>query len=118
MYKGKASYLNKLYSRMSYKSVEYSEKIEGSSPPSVFIGRFGYPNVAVGPLLADGHGDTSILDLPEEWLPKQKTASDIVDFRMQLIRGKQSVNIRDPNSSRKIVSTLQEIALAKNPLEM
>ncbi len=118
MYKGKASYLNKLYSKMSFKSVEYSEKLSGSSPPSVFIGRFGYPRVAVGPLLTVEQGDSSILDLPEEWLPGNKTAADIVDFRMQLIRGKQSVNIREPDKSRKIVSTLQEIALAKSPLEM
>lgn len=118
MYKGKASYLNRLYSKMSFKSVEYSEKLSGSSPPSVFIGRFGYPRVAVGPLLTVEQGDSSILDLPEEWLPSNKTAADIVDFRMQLIRGKQSVNIREPDKSRKIVTTLQEIALAKNSLDV
>ncbi|MBI2176580.1 hypothetical protein HYU40_04535 [Candidatus Woesearchaeota archaeon] len=118
MYKGKASYLNRLYSKMSFKAVEYSEKLSGSSPPSVFIGRFGYPRIAVGPLLTVEQGDSSILDLPEEWLPQNKSASDIVDFRMQLIRGKQSVNVRDPSSSRGIVTKLQEIALAKSPLEM
>ncbi|MBI2141618.1 hypothetical protein HYU16_04325, partial [Candidatus Woesearchaeota archaeon] len=62
--------------------------------------------------------DSSILDLPEEWLPGNKTAADIVDFRMQLIRGKQPVNVRNPSSSRGIVTKLQEIALAKSPLEM
>ncbi|MBI2142820.1 hypothetical protein HYU20_00570 [Candidatus Woesearchaeota archaeon] len=118
MYKGKASYLNRLYSKMSFKTVEYSEKLSGSSPPSVFIGRFGYPRVAVGPLLTVEQGDSSILDLPEEWLPSNKTASDIVDFRMKLIRGKQTVNVKDSADEKKIVSKLQEIALAKNPLEM
>ncbi len=118
MYKGKASYLNKLYSRMSFKTVEYSEKVEGSSPPSVFIGRYGYPKVAVGPLLAEERGDTAILDLPEEWLPKQKTTADIVDFRMRLIRGKQSVNVKDTAAEKKIISVLQEIALAKNSLDV
>ncbi len=118
MIRGKASYLNRLYSKMSFKTVEYSEKLSGSSPPSVFIGRVGYPRVAVGPLLTVEQGDSSILDLPEEWLPGNKTAADIVDFRMQLIRGKQSVNVKDPSSSRKIISTLQEIALAKNSLDV
>lgn len=118
MYKGKASYLNRLYSKMSFKTVEYSEKLSGSSPPSVFIGRFGYPRVAVGPLLTVEHGDSSILDLPEEWLPSNKTAADIVDFRMQLIRGKQAVNVKDSADEKKIISKLREIALAKNPLEM
>ncbi|HLD96794.1 MAG TPA: Nre family DNA repair protein [Candidatus Nanoarchaeia archaeon] len=118
MYKGKASYLNKLYSRMSYKSVEYSEKVEGSSPPSVFIGRYGYPNVAVGPLLAEERGDTAILDLPEEWLRSNKDAQDIIDFRMRLIRGKQSVNVKDTPAEKKVISVLREIALAKNSLEV
>ncbi len=118
MIKGKASYLNRLYSRMHFKTVEYSEKVEGSSPPSVFIGKFGYPNVAVGPLLADERGNTEILDLPEEWLPGNKTAMDIVDFRMKLIRGKQTVNVNDRAEERKIISKLQEIALAKNSLDV
>ncbi len=118
MYKGKASYLSKLYSRMAFKTVEYSEKVEGSSPPSVFIGRYGYPKVAVGPLLADERGDTAILDLPEEWLRSNKGAQDIVDFRMRLIRGKQSVNVKDTPAEKKIISVLQEIALAKNSLEV
>ncbi|MBI2145281.1 hypothetical protein HYU18_03060 [Candidatus Woesearchaeota archaeon] len=118
MIRGKASYLSRLYSRMSYKTVEYSEKVEGSSPPSVFIGRFGYPKIAVGPLLAATMDDTSILDLPEEWIPGNKSATDIVDFRMQLIRGKQTVNVRDGIEGNKLVTQLQEIALAKNPLDV
>ncbi len=118
MIKGKASYLSRLYSRMNFKTVEYSEKVEGSSPPSVFIGRYGYPKVSVGPLLAATHDDTAILDLPEEWLPAKKETADIVDFRMQLIRAKQTVNIKEGVCGSRIVSQLQEIALAKNPLEV
>src|SRR4030042_4830369 len=47
-----------------------SEDINGSSPPSVFIGRVGYPNVYVGPLVPPVHEDTSIFDLPEHWFGK------------------------------------------------
>lgn len=119
MIHGKASFLNRLYSQMgTFKSVEYSEKIDGSSPPSVFIGKANYPNIAVGPLLADGHGDTSILDLPEEWLRSNKSAAEIVDFRLQLIRGKQTVNVKDSPDEKKIIGHLQEIALAKNSLDL
>ncbi|MDD3792435.1 MAG: hypothetical protein PHY74_04825, partial [Candidatus Bathyarchaeota archaeon] len=32
-----------------------SEDIAGMSPPSVFIGRIGYPNVYVGPLVPPVH---------------------------------------------------------------
>jgi len=119
MIRGKASYLDRLSARMkNFRTVEYSEKVAGSSPPSVFIGKANYPNIAVGPLLADGHGDTSILDLPEEWLKQHKEAAEIVDFRLQLIRGKQTVNVKDRPDEKKIISHLQEIALAKNSLDL
>ena len=42
--------------------------LDGSSPPGVFVGRFGYPKVFVGPLVPPVHGDTRILDAPEEWV--------------------------------------------------
>ncbi len=42
--------------------------LEGSSPPSVFVGRVGYPKVSIGPLIPPVHGDTSILDTPEKWV--------------------------------------------------
>ena len=38
--------------------------LDGSSPPGVFVGRFGYPKVYVGPLVPPVHGDTQILDAP------------------------------------------------------
>ena len=119
MIRGKASYLSRLYSKVGgFKSVEYSEKLSGSSPPSVFIGRFGYPRVAVGPLMTAEQGDTAVLDTPEAWIPANKSTKDIVDFRLQLIRGKQAVNIREPDKSRKVIDNLREIALAKSSLDM
>src|ERR1035441_2492825 len=35
-----------------------TEDINGMSPPSVFIGRIGYPNVYAGPLVPPVHEDT------------------------------------------------------------
>ena len=53
-----------------YGNLFSSDFISGSSPPSVFVGSYGYPKVAVGPMLPPMHGDTMILDLPERWLGK------------------------------------------------
>ena len=39
--------------------------MDGASPPSVFVGRFGYPKVSIGPMIPPFHGDTSLLDTPE-----------------------------------------------------
>ena len=87
-------------------------KIGGSSPPSVFIGRVGYPKVSIGPMIPPVMGDTSIIDTPELWL--DKTIDEIVDFRSMLIRGKHTVDIKDVESSNKIVEYTRELALAKN----
>ena len=47
-----------------------SQDIEGASPPSVFIGRIGYPHVYAGPLVPPIKEDTSLFDLPELWFGK------------------------------------------------
>jgi DNA repair protein NreA len=113
----RSDFLERLSARMqNFKTVQYSEKLAGSSPPSVFIGRYGYPKIAAGPLLTSTHGDTAILDQPEEWIPQEKSAPEIVDFRMQLVRGKKYVGISDMQN--KLVTRLQEIALSKDSLEM
>jgi hypothetical protein len=46
------------------------KSIAGSSPPGVFVGRFGYPKVNVGPMVPSKSGDTEILDTPELWMGK------------------------------------------------
>jgi hypothetical protein len=88
-----------------------SLSIEGSSPPSVFIGRFGYPKVNIGPMIPPLHGDTSLMDTPELWLDKK--IDDIVDFRSQLVRGMHRVDIFDVESRDRIVNITRELALAK-----
>ncbi|TLY10983.1 MAG: hypothetical protein E6K88_02680, partial [Thaumarchaeota archaeon] len=46
------------------------DAIDGSSPPSVFVGRYGYPKVRIGPMIPPLHGDTTILDRSEMWIGK------------------------------------------------
>lgn len=116
MIKGKAVYLNRLYSKIKFKTIDVGESISGASPPSVFVGKFGYPRVSVGPLIPPVHGDTQVMDLPEEWLTKGKSVEDVVNFRLNLVRGKETVNVKDVQS--KPAQSLQEIALAKKSLEL
>ncbi|MFQ5891242.1 MAG: Nre family DNA repair protein [Candidatus Methanofastidiosia archaeon] len=87
--------------------------IFGSSPPGIFIGRFGYPKVFVGPLVPPIHKDTSLYDDPEHWLGL--SIEEIVRFRMQLVRGKKRVNIRE--LSGKTIDAIQELALSKKPVD-
>ena len=87
-------------------------RLEGASPPSVFIGRIGYPKVAIGPMIPPVMGDTSEIDTPERWLTK--SLDDIVDFRSQLVRGKFTVDITNVESPHRIVEFTRELALSKN----
>jgi hypothetical protein len=110
--KARCPVIVKHYSSKKVKPLIDTIKISGSSPPSIFIGRIGYPKVSIGPLIPPIMGDTSLIDTPELWL--EKSIDDIIDFRSILIRGKHTVDIFDVNSSNKIVEYTRELALSKN----
>ncbi len=89
--------------------------VDGSSPPSVFVGRFGYPYVNIGPLSPNYFGDTSILDAPEQWLGR--SIDEIIDFRSQLVRGMYRVNVRKPRKAGRILDRTRELSLAEHYVE-
>jgi len=93
-----------------------SEDIAGVSPPSVFIGRIGYPHVYAGPLVPPVSEDTSLYDMPERWFGK--TIDEIVGFRSLLIRGKHRVHVQKFSEAGKIIDQTRELALAENSVEM
>lgn len=59
------------------------------------------------------HGDTSLLDSPENW--KGKSLEDIVNFRLNLVRGIQKISI-DQTDGRYLES-LQEMAMSSKPAD-
>jgi hypothetical protein len=93
-----------------------SEDIAGASPPSVFVGRIGYPYVYAGPLVPPVEEDTSLYDLPEFWFGKK--IDDIVGFRSMLIRGKHRVHVRRFEEGGKIIEKTRELALAVKPVDV
>jgi len=93
-----------------YGNLFSSNSISGSSPPSVFVGSFGYPKVGVGPMVPPIHGDTSLLDAPEKWLGK--SLEEIVNFRLNLVRGTQNVSVNNPQG--RYIENLQELAMSQN----
>jgi hypothetical protein len=116
MMKGKAALLARITSRVpGFKSVPLGQEISGSSPPSVFVGRFGYPKVSVGPLLPPIGGDTRLYDSPEEWIPLGMTTEEVFAKRVQLVRGKKEVSVHEPG---KIADMAVEIALAARSPEV
>lgn len=96
-----------------YGNLFSSNFISGSSPPSVFVGSYGYPKVSVGPMLPPLHGDTTILDSPEDWLGK--SLEEIVNYRLSLVRGIKNVPVS--NASGRYIESLQEVAMASRPID-
>ncbi len=92
-----------------YGNLFSSDSLSGTSPPSVFVGSYNYPKVNVGPMVPPIHGDTSLLDTPEKWIGK--TLEEIVNYRLNLVRGIQKVPVSDP--SGRYIENLQELAMSE-----
>ncbi|MGA1873323.1 MAG: hypothetical protein ACMUHY_06595 [Thermoplasmatota archaeon] len=111
------------------------DSIEGPSPPSIFVGRYGYPRITVGPL-------TTPIDIP---LPERlesgsflftRSIEDVYSIRTSLVRGKHRLDVRtsrDPRAAgsdplfkviddipvrgRKILDSVRELALSARSLD-
>ncbi len=105
----------RLYSLLKVRKLVDTDRIFGSSPPGVFIGRIGYPHVYAGPLVPPVLGDTSLFDMPEKWIGK--TIDEIVNFRVGLVRGKFRVNVKKPYDNEYFLNRTLEIALARESVD-
>ena len=90
-----------------------SDSLSGTSPPSVFVGSYGYPKVSVGPMVPPIHGDTSLLDSPEKW--KGKSLEEIVNFRLNLIRGVKKIS--NEQTDGRYIESLQEVTMSSKPTD-
>ena len=96
-----------------YGNLFSSDSISGTSPPSIFVGSHNYPQVFVGPMVPPVHGDTALLDSPENW--KGKSLEDIVNFRLSLVRGTQKISV--DKTDGKYVESLQDVAMSSKPID-
>ncbi len=106
--------LLRYYYKMKTASAVNKLELQGSSPTDIFIGRFGYPKVSIGPLLPAEFGDTSLMSTPERWW--KFSMENIVDMRTRLIRGMHVSNIHDVEKGR-IQEQIRDLALAERPAE-
>jgi hypothetical protein len=108
--------LLRYYSGMKTRPLIDKEEIDGSTPPAVFVGRFGYPKVLVGPMIPPEHGNTEVLDTPEMWIGK--SLEEIVDYRYRLVRGTFKTDIHNVESAGKLVDIIRELAMASGPADI
>ena len=97
----------------------------GSSPPSLFVGRYGYPSVNVGPMLPPEHREAesaALLDAPRKWMGMG--IPDVVGLRSSLVRTTHKVKVvgaahapGDVFSGDRILRLSQELAIAARPVD-
>jgi hypothetical protein len=112
---GKGAYLKRITSHLNMRSVEVGKEVEGSSPPSVFVGSWNYPKVYAGPMITPMAGDTRIMDTPESWIPARISQEEIIGYRLHLVRGKHQLDVADLD--HRLVHTLQEISLSSASID-
>ena len=103
------------FAQMRARALIDTLELEGSSPPGVFVGQWGYPKVFVGPLIPPISGDTEVLDTPEMWLGR--SIDELVDFRARLVRGMHPVNVYDVERGGRLVDRVRELGLAAGPAD-
>ena len=102
------------YYRLKMMPMTSKMEIVGSSPTDLFVGRYGYPYVNIGPLLPPEFGDTSILATPERWV--HMSINDIVEMRSKLVRGMHLTKVNNVENG-KIEELVRDLALAEKPAE-
>jgi len=99
--------------------IEDAKDFTGTSPPSVFVGSYGYPKVFMGVLSPPDQRDSKtavLLDSPEEWYKEKVSIEDILNFRGQMIYSRFVSPIRRP--SGRMVETTQEVAMSRKPADV
>ncbi|MFW9777272.1 MAG: hypothetical protein ACFFE8_00380 [Candidatus Heimdallarchaeota archaeon] len=98
---------------------EMKNEYYGPSPPSLFVGRFGYPKVFVGPMAALDHDNIQIIDEPDQW-GTSVTMAEVLNFRAKLLRfmGTEPHKVTDVTSPPKLLELTQEQVQASSPVDL
>ena len=108
-------YLGKVRRWFEEQTPLQSAELFGASPPTAFVGSWGYPQVFAGPMVPPTEEDTSLMDAPETWLGL--SVWDILRFRLSLVRGKASRRVQSAVEPDRLLRTIQEGAMAGRPVD-
>ncbi|MDK2891669.1 MAG: repair protein NreA [Methanohalophilus sp.] len=95
---------------------EGKKDVFGASPPAVFVGRYGYPQVKAGPMIPpDVLGDDA-LDLEDPKKLLKMGIDDIIRQRCSLVRASTLADVKQPLSNQ-LIEKAQELALSSQPVD-
>ena len=103
-----------------YQNVNSISKLDGSSPPSVFVGsKLHYPLVNVGILSPlDRDENAWVYDRPKFWAENNFQVNDVVKLRDSLLNSRFQSNVTDVRYNKKFLDLSQEIAVASKPVDV
>ncbi len=83
------------------------ERMEGVSPPEVFVGRHGWPLVRAGPMVPAGEFQQPSLDMD---------IGEIISLRSSMVRTETKIVVKEAASPGKLLASCQQIALSQAPV--
>ncbi len=95
------------------KNVKIDREIHDPTPPSLFVGRVGYPKVYVGPLVAL-NVDPVYADSPWLW----KSIEEVIKLRTSMLRTSTRLRVEAVRSESREIQELQELTAAVKPVDI
>lgn len=95
------------------RSIKIDNKIVDPSPPSIFVGRIGYPKVYVGPLVAL-NTDPVYADSPWLW----KSIEEVIELRTSMLRTSTRMRVEDVREENRRIVELQELTASVKPVDI
>jgi len=92
------------------------EDFSGTTP-SVFVGKFGYPNISVGILSPpERRDDAWLYDAPKFWADNSFEIKRIVSLRSSLLNSKFNSQVKQQNN--KLLDLAKEVAMSYKPVDV
>ncbi len=93
--------------------IEIGKVINDQTPPSIFIGRIGYPKISVGPLIAF-NVDPIYADSPWLW----ENIEEVIRLRVSLVRTSRKLKVESPRNPCRFTQNIQELAGSTRPIDV
>ncbi len=90
----------------------------GPSPPGVFVGRHGYPDVRVGPLVPPAElGKERVATIADTRTWYGRGIEDLVAQQATLVHGKRTTSVHAARDPGRVLEVTQHLAMADRPAE-
>ena len=87
---------------------DIKDRIEGMSPPEVFVGRYGYPLVRAGPVVPT--------DNAQAMPTLEMGIGEIIASRTSMVRSETRIEIKEAEAPGKLLEACQQIAMSSAPV--